>query len=103
MELVQQDKILFAKCTHITLGDGNKTLFWHSGWLQGRRPRDIAPLLLSKSTKKKRTVRTALNENTWIRDLNHRTGFTPAHLTVFTVVANMASYAISSEFDFGDS
>jgi hypothetical protein len=79
----------FAKCTRITLGDGNKTLFCHSGWLQGRRPKGIAPLLFSRSTKKKRTVRAALHENTWIGDLNHRTGFTPAHLTEFAALWNL--------------
>ena len=37
------DQLLFAACTTITIGDGKKTKFWQSGWLHGRRPRDIAP------------------------------------------------------------
>jgi hypothetical protein len=42
----------FAACTTITLGDGHKASFWSLGWLQGRRPKDIAPLLFWKIQEK---------------------------------------------------
>jgi hypothetical protein len=45
------DRLLFANCTRITLGDGNRADFWHSGWLQGTRPMDAAPLLFAQTKK----------------------------------------------------
>jgi hypothetical protein len=51
----EQDRLLFTTCTTITLGDGHKASFWSSGWLLGRRPKDIAPLLFRKSIKKNRS------------------------------------------------
>jgi len=38
-----KDKLLFAATTTIQIGSGAKTSFWHSAWIQGRRPKDIAP------------------------------------------------------------
>ena len=43
---------MFAACTHIQLGNGKKTDFWHTGWIQGRCPKDIAPLLFAKTKRK---------------------------------------------------
>jgi hypothetical protein len=37
------DMELFYAATKINLGDGGKTPFWHAPWLQGRKPKDIAP------------------------------------------------------------
>jgi hypothetical protein len=44
------DKLFFVDCTRITLADGNKTSFWLSGCLQGKRPKDITPHLFDKTT-----------------------------------------------------
>jgi hypothetical protein len=85
----EQDRLLFTACTTITLGDGHKASFWSSGWLLGRRPKDIAPLLFRKSIKKNRSVAEALHDNAWIRDLEHRTGFTTAHLSQFVMLWNL--------------
>jgi hypothetical protein len=85
----EADKTLFATCTSVTIGDGSGASFWHSGWLQENRPKDIAPLLFAKSRKKKRNVASALHENTWIRDLQHLTGLTPAHLLEFVTLWNL--------------
>jgi hypothetical protein len=79
-----QDRLLFVACTTITLGNSCNTSFWSTGWLRGRQPRDIAPLLFDKTKKKKRTVTEALEDNTWIWDVNYRTGLTTAHLSQFT-------------------
>jgi hypothetical protein len=65
-----EDKLLFAACATVVLGDGKKTSFWDSGWIQGRRPKDIAPTLFQASRKKKRSVHDALSNNTWIHDLS---------------------------------
>jgi hypothetical protein len=58
------DKLLFAACTTITIEDGRKARFWESGYLQGQRPKDIAPNLFVISRKKKRLVCDALNNDT---------------------------------------
>jgi hypothetical protein len=76
----ENDKLLFAACTTITLGDGQRAAFWNSAWLTGQRPKDLAQVLFAKTRCKKRTVVEALQGNTWIRDLNLREGFTTAHL-----------------------
>jgi hypothetical protein len=85
----EQDRLLFAACTTITLGDGHKTSFWSSGWLQGHRPKDIAPPLYAKSKKKKRIVAEALLDNAWLRDLDYRTGFTTTHLSQLVMLWNL--------------
>jgi hypothetical protein len=80
------DKRLFARCTRISLGNGKKVTFRLSGWLQGKRPKDLASLLYAKSRRKKRKVAEALQNDNWIRDLNHRTGFTTAHYSEFIML-----------------
>jgi len=60
---VGSDRLLFAACTTITLGDGKKAKFWQSGWIQGRRHKDIAPNLYKLSKNKQRTVADALHRN----------------------------------------
>ena len=74
------DSLLFAACTTITLGDGKRTTFWHSRWLQGCRPKDIAPNLFKISRPKNRTVAAALERNTWIRDIRRAGGLTFSHV-----------------------
>lgn len=39
-----EDMDLFYKCTTIIVGDVMKTKFWHAPWLNGAKPKDIAPL-----------------------------------------------------------
>jgi hypothetical protein len=76
----EKDKLLFAACTTITLGNGQKTAFWNSAWLVGQQPKDLAPLLFAKTRRKKHIVAEALQGSSWIRDLKIREGFTTAHL-----------------------
>jgi hypothetical protein len=85
------DNLLFASCTQITLGNGKKASFWGSGWLQGKRPRDIAPLLFAKTMRKKRTVCSAMENNNWVQDLNLRNGLTTELLTEFVALWNLVA------------
>jgi len=85
----ETDRLLFAACTTIHIGNGRKTSFWKAGWIQGRREKDIAPLLYAKSKKKNRTVADALHNNTWIRDLDHRMGFTAELFLQFALLWNL--------------
>jgi hypothetical protein len=42
-----QDVDLFAAATKVTIGNGNKALFWEASWINGTRPKDIAPSFLT--------------------------------------------------------
>ena len=85
----ETDRLVFAACTTIRIGNGRKASFWKSSWVQRRRPKDIAPLLYVKSKKKNRVVADALHDNNWIRDLNHRTGFAVQHFIQFATQWNL--------------
>ncbi|KAG2569704.1 hypothetical protein PVAP13_7NG435625 [Panicum virgatum] len=75
------DRLLFAACTTITLGNGSKTKFWSDGWLQGCRPKDLAPNLYKISKRKKISVQTAFTANSWIHDIPQQPGLTTTHLS----------------------
>jgi len=44
----------------ITIGNGKKTSFWSSRWINGLQPKDVASNLFNLSKFKKRTVAEAL-------------------------------------------
>jgi hypothetical protein len=60
------NKVLFNALTFVTVGKGNKAQFWHSSWINGSSPLNIAPSLYQKSKRKNITVFKALHNNTWI-------------------------------------
>jgi hypothetical protein len=62
-----KDMDIFYAATTITLGNGKKTPFWHAPWLDGRKPKDIAPLIFEASKRKNWPVFQALDDNAWIR------------------------------------
>jgi hypothetical protein len=39
------DMSLFYASTTITIGNSNIATFWNSPWLNGMKPKDIAPLI----------------------------------------------------------
>jgi hypothetical protein len=47
---------LFKACTTLVLGDGKSTSFWNDRWLQGNKPRAIAPTLPRLASRKNHTV-----------------------------------------------
>jgi hypothetical protein len=77
------DKELFAAATRVTIGNGERALFWDSSWLDGIRPKDIAPLIYDISKKKRCTVRKALQNNFWVSQVNLQFGLTLEHITQF--------------------
>lgn len=64
-----EDFVVFASATTVTIGDGRTALFWKDAWLQGIAPRDIAPTLFDASCRKGRTVYDALSRDNWLHDL----------------------------------
>ena len=80
MQCDDTDGLLFAACTTILVGDGRRTSFWHSRWLQGCRLKDIAPNLFKISRPKNRIVAAALDRHTWIRDIRRAEGLTLGHV-----------------------
>lgn len=66
------DKLLFAAATSITIGNGATVSFWESAWWQGRRMKDVAPLVYAVSKKKNSTPPTCLA----IRSMAARSGIT---------------------------
>jgi hypothetical protein len=63
----KMDRSLFHASTRISLGNGEKALFWHDRWLQGKTPKEIAPNLFKIAHFKNRTVAKELTNKSWIR------------------------------------
>ncbi|XP_022681253.1 uncharacterized protein LOC101760247 isoform X1 [Setaria italica] len=81
------DRKLFAACTRIVVGDGAKTSFWNSAWVQGQRPKDMAPSIFSISKRKNRSLRDALHNRTWIRDINiNHSSFSVQHFREYVLL-----------------
>ena len=82
----ETDWQLFNAATKITLGDGANALFWHSAWLDGASPKDIAPAIFSASKRKNKTVQQALQGNSWVQDINILAINTVQQLTQFVAL-----------------
>ena len=103
------DRDLFNAATIVTVGDGRTASFWSSSWLNGTTPKSIAPKIFEASKKKKRCVKDALNNLTWVADiavndftLEHMAQFVSLweHLQNITLQPNTAdsiSWALTSD------
>ena len=65
------DKALFAASTSVAISDGARASFWLSPWISQGYLSQQFPRLFSYSRRKNRSVREALSDDTWIRDLAH--------------------------------
>jgi hypothetical protein len=74
------DLNLFYAWTTITIGNGKIAPFWDSPWLNGKKPRDIAPLIFDASIRKKWTVKQATLRNAWIAKIKMGSNLTIQHL-----------------------
>jgi hypothetical protein len=74
---------IFFAATSIILENGRKTSFWHAPWLDGRKPKDIAPRIFESCKRKKLNVSQALNDDAWVRHANLQPTFSVKHLTIF--------------------
>jgi hypothetical protein len=70
----------------ITLGNGHKTPFWHTPWLDGKKPIEIAPLIFAKSKRKNWKANDALKNNAWVSKVDLGADFSMEHLTQFVAL-----------------
>jgi hypothetical protein len=70
----------FFASTTITVGNGKIAPFWDSPWLNGRKPKNIDPLIYEVSTKKKWKVNQALLNDAWISKIKMDTNLTVQHI-----------------------
>lgn len=79
----EADMYFFYASTTISVGNGAKTPFWESPWLQGAKPKDVAPLIFEASMRKNWKVREALKNNDWILKINPSTTVSIEHIRQF--------------------
>ena len=77
------DRDLFYAATTIYVGDGRLARFWLSPWLDGMKPKGIAPAIFVISANKNKSVREALLENHWIQWINMSGGLSVEHIEQF--------------------
>jgi hypothetical protein len=77
------DRQIFNAATTIHLGDGARTNFWSSRWLDGQTTKDIAPLIFQASKRKNKKVNEALTGGKWIEDLRIQDFNMPEHFQEF--------------------
>jgi hypothetical protein len=89
---------LFDACTTLVLGDGRTTSFWEGRWLQGNKPKVLAPALLRLALRKNQTVAQGLEAGKWMRGLQRIT--TTEELDQFITLWSMvAQVQLSDEPD----
>lgn len=69
------DMDLFYSATTVIIGDGKKASFWFAPWLQGQKPKDLAPDIFALSKCKAASVAHALTNDAWIRRIDTHRGF----------------------------
>ena len=65
------------------VGDGNLTSFWEAPWLEGQKPKDIAPQIFMLSKTKKWCIKKVMDDNAWISKITLNEEFSHAHLAQF--------------------
>ncbi|PUZ57515.1 hypothetical protein GQ55_5G438400 [Panicum hallii var. hallii] len=64
---------VFSASVTVSVGNGERTLFWSDNWINGRSVGQIAPNLvtmISKRTARQRTVAQAPSGHRWVRDIS---------------------------------
>jgi hypothetical protein len=75
---------LFYESIDLHVGNGETTLFWHTPWLDGHKPKDIAPSIFKISKKKSFLVHKGLEQDFWTSNLSFVDGITVDHISEFT-------------------
>jgi hypothetical protein len=74
---------LFYAATIITIGDVKTANFWHTPWLQGRKPKEIAPSIFAIYKRNNFTVWEGLQQYFWINKLDSHKISMPNHMGEF--------------------
>jgi hypothetical protein len=77
------DMVLFYASTTIYVGNGKIAPFWESPRLNGRKPKDIAPLIFHASPRKKWNVEQATRGGAWISKIKMDGKLTIPHIREF--------------------
>lgn len=64
------DMDLFYVSTTITIGCGHTAKFWHTPWLNGRKPKVMAHYIFSIAYAKNSTIWTALTNEAWVTKID---------------------------------
>ncbi|CAD6343674.1 unnamed protein product [Miscanthus lutarioriparius] len=67
----KQDIALFNAATSVTIGNGEKAIFWTSRWFLGEAPATLFPALFKHSKRNNRSVKDAITDHKWVRDVDH--------------------------------
>ena len=98
-----QDRQLFAAATSVSVGNGERALFWESTWLGPLPPKAIAPSLFARCRCKNHIVKDALQGQKWIYDIR-RPPLSDANIFEFRRLWNMLNEAqVSLQPDVPDS
>lgn len=57
--------------------------FWHSPWLEGKKPKDIAPLVFTSSSNKNKSVKEAMQDQNWVHWIKMEDGLSVDHIAQF--------------------
>jgi hypothetical protein len=72
LQFSTEERAMFFASTSMTIGNGERALFWEDRWIDGRAISEIAPRLyecIPKRRRKVRTVADGLRANAWARDI----------------------------------
>jgi hypothetical protein len=85
----EEDMDLFYTLINLAIGNGKTAIFWHSPWINGAKPKDIAPSIFNISKKKNFVVSKGLEHDFWISNLAFDSGITVAHIIEFSTLWNL--------------
>jgi hypothetical protein len=74
-----EDMSFFYAATSITIGNGERTSFWETPWLNGNKPKDIAPLIFLASRTKRWNIKKSMENNAWIGKIALNEDFSLEH------------------------
>ncbi|GJM93478.1 hypothetical protein PR202_ga10038 [Eleusine coracana subsp. coracana] len=72
VDVPTQVRAMFAISVTTTVGNGCSTIFWTDRWVHGKSLQELASALMSfvhRRGWRKRTVRDALQDNNWTKDI----------------------------------
>ena len=91
--------VIFATATKVTTRNGEISLFWDSPWMEGRCPKDIAPLIYAISKRKKAMVATAIGFNFGVCMIDVERDFGAGHIAQFITLLEKLEHVHLHQFE----